>query len=102
MQLRYHVVMEKDQKDSIFRAVELTLIEKNDKERERFGGEIEKILTFVSDVQSIETNEKPGTSGRINVFREDKVTVESGKYREEMLTQAPNRFKQYFLSKKIL
>lgn len=94
--------MQKDQKDNIFRAVELALIEKSDKEKERFGGEVEKILTFVSDVQSIETDEASGTSGKINVFREDEVTVESGTFHEKMLAQAPNRFKQYFLSKKIL
>ena len=94
--------MEAEQDDSIFRAIELALIEKSEEERMRFGGEVEKILAFVSDVQLISTGEVQESTGRTNVFRDDVVTVESGMYRAEMLLQAHERFKKYFLSKKIL
>ena len=94
--------MGKKQKNSIFRAVELALIEKNDNEKARFGKEVEKILKFVSDVQSISSEEVPDKNGKVNVFRKDKIAVGAGVYREKMLAQAPNKFKNWFLSKKIL
>lgn len=100
--IRYYIGMENEQSNSVFRAIQLALLEKSDEEQVRFGGEVEKILAFVSDVQSIDAEDVAGVVGSTNVFRDDVVTVESELYREELLAQAPNVFKQYFLSKKIL
>ena len=94
--------MKKKKDGNIFHAIELSLLEKSEKERIHFSDEVEKILTFVSDVQSVTSEEISNTNSRVNVFREDKVTVEAGVYREHMLAQAPNKFKNWFLSKKIL
>ena len=94
--------MEEKKDHGISRAIELSLLKKSGDEQTRFSDEIEKILTFVSDVQAISSEEMPDKDSKVNVFREDKVTVEAGVFREEMLTQAPNKFKNWFLSKKIL
>ena len=92
--------MEKE--DGIVRAVRLSLLEKPEAEREQFRVEVERILAFVEDVQSIDTGDSGGAVGRVNVFREDAVTVPAGMYRERMLEQAPARYKEWFVSKKIL
>ena len=88
--------------DAIMRAVRLSLLEKPEAERERFSVEVERILAFVEDVQSIDTENTGDAVGRVNVFREDAVTVPAGEYRERMLAQAPARYKEWFVSKKIL
>ena len=91
--------------DAIDRAVRLSLLEKSEEERKKFHTEIEKILAFVDEVQSVDipsdVDEKQHI-GRVNVFRDDVVTVPAGTYREALLTQAPARHKDWFLSKKIL
>lgn len=84
------------------RAIGLALLEKSADERARLSGEVEKILAFVSEVQSVETGAGEQDDGKVNVFRDDVVSVEAGVYRERMLAQAPMSFKQWFLSKKIL
>lgn len=93
----------KEKKDSgIFHAVDLALLEKSREEKIHLSNEVEKILAFVSDVQTINTEEEADSIDRINIFRDDTVIVEAGIYRDRMLAQAPNTFKQWFLSKKIL
>ena len=94
--------MEEKKGDGISRAIELSLLKKSEDEQTHFSDEIEKILKFVSDVQSISSEEVPDKNRKVNVFRKDKVTVEAGVYQEKMLAQAPNKFKKWFLSKKIL
>ena len=90
------------QDDGVVRAIGLALLEKNADEQERLRSEVEKILAFVGEVQSVATDGVVHDGGVVNVFRDDVVTVEAGQYREEMLAQAPASFKQWFLSKKIL
>ena len=94
--------MKKNKDDGIFRAIQLSLLEKSPKERLRFSDEVKKILTFVSEVQSVDTKEITDGEVKVNIFRDDAVTVKSGAYRAHMLEQAPNIFKNWFLSKKIL
>ena len=84
------------------RAISLALLEKDAEARERLEGEVEKILTFVGEVQSVKTAGAVQDDGKVNVFRDDVVTVEAGVYREDMQAQAPASFKKWFLSKKIL
>lgn len=84
------------------RAIGLALLEKSADEYARLSGEVEKILAFVSEVQSVDVAAEEQDEGVVNVFRDDVVTVESGMYREQLLAQAPMSFKRWFLSKKIL
>ena len=88
--------------DGVKRAIGLALLEKDAEAEAWLEGEVEKILAFVSEVQSIATNDATQDNGKVNIFRNDVVTVEAGEYREKMLAQAPGSFKQWFLSKKIL
>ena len=91
-----------DAAHGVKRAISLALLEKDAEARERLEGEVEKILVFVGEVQSVTTDAVAQDDGKVNVFRDDVVTVEAGEYREDMLAQAPASFKQWFLSKKIL
>ena len=84
------------------RAIGLALLEKGMDESIRLSGEVEKILAFVSEVQSVEVDEVGQGDELVNMFRDDVVVVEAGVYREKMLAQAPMSFKRWFLSKKIL
>ena len=94
------------QADDVARAIALALLEKTADEQARLSGEVEKILAFVSEVQSVATDDAGDGAARgeerVNVFRDDAVTVEAGRYRDAMLARAPASFKQWFLSKKIL
>ena len=91
-----------DAAHGVKRAISLALLEKDAEAQERLAGEVEKILAFVGEVQSVATDNTTQDDGRVNVFRDDAVTVEAGEYREGMLAQAPASFKKWFLSKKIL
>ena len=93
---------EDDAARGVKRAISLALLEKDADARERLEGEVEKILAFVGEVQSVATDNTAQANGKVNVFRDDVVTVEAGVYREDMLAQAPASFKKWFLSKKIL
>lgn len=84
------------------RAIGLALLEKDADATAQLSSEVENILAFVSEVQSVEAGEVEQDGGAVNVFRDDVVTVEAEKYREGMLAQAPASFKRWFLSKKIL
>ncbi len=93
---------EDDAARGVQRAISLALLEKDAEAQDRLEGEVEKILAFVGEVQSVVTDSVAQDDGKVNVFRDDVVTVEAGEYREDMLAQAPASFKQWFLSKKIL
>lgn len=94
----YYVYM-KD--DDISRAIRLCLFEEGHADQS-LHDEVSKILSFVADVRSVDTDTDAVSSGAVNVFRDDVVTVSQGAFRDHMLDQAPSRFKDWFLSKKIL
>ena len=87
---------------AVGRAIGLALLEKDAEQHARLSEEVEKILAFVSEVQSVEVREVLQGEELVNVFRDDAVSVEAEVYREKMLEQAPMSFKRWFLSKKIL
>ena len=91
-----------DAAHGVRRAISLAMLEKDAEARERLEGEVEKILAFVGEVQSVATDNAAQDDGKVNVYRDDAVTVEAGVYRDDMLAQAPASFKKWFLSKKIL
>lgn len=88
------------EEDAIVRAMRLALLERKEEEQQALHADIENILSFVMSVQSVDTALSEDAPGKKNVFRDDAVTVPAGLYREQMLRQAPNRFKDWFLSKK--
>ena len=88
--------------DDIFRAIQLSYLNRDEKECAALHTDVEKILSFVAAVRSIDTPATATSSARVNVFRDDVVTIPAGTYREQMLARAPETFKNWFLSKKIL
>lgn len=88
--------------DDIARAIKLSLIHRSEKEEEQLHDEVEKILGFVQQIQQMEVQDIPQKDKRCNVFREDAVTVPGGMWKETMLAQAPQRIKDWFVTKKIL
>ena len=90
------------QEDPISRAIRLALLEKNDTERDALRADVERILEYTAAVRELSADAENGDPRKVNVFREDAVTVPAGMYREHMLAQAPKHFRQWFLSKKIL
>ena len=90
------------QHDAISRAIQLSLLEKNDEEQKALYKDVENILDFIADVRKLSATTESGTRQRVNVFREDVVTVPAGTYREQILANAPKHFRHWFLSKKIL
>ena len=88
--------------DHIFRAIQLSLLEKDKKEQAAFHTTIERVLSFVAAVADVDLPKQQSSPERVSVFRDDVVTVPRGTYREPMLAQAPAKHLQWFLSKKIL
>ena len=88
--------------DPTARAIQLALLEKNTTEREALRADVERILEFVTGVQKITVPAENAAPRRVNVFRDDVVTVPDGLYRGRMLARAPKHFRHWFLSKKIL
>lgn len=87
--------------DAISRAIRLALLDAGTAHTS-LRDDVEKILSFVADVQSVDTSLSAGSVGVENVFRDDAVTVKPGSFRDAMLSQAPVRHKNWFVSKKIL
>ena len=85
--------------DVVGRALKLSLLSTASPDALR--DEVEQVLAFVAEVQSVEGESTP-VSVRENVFREDTVTVAPGTYTEVALALAPQHYKSWFLSKKIL
>ncbi len=72
-------------------------------ETEKFRGQLSAILDFVGKLKEVDTAEtKPlnQTTGLKNVFREDVVIPSFSQ--EEVLLNAPEKFKGYFKTKMIL
>lgn len=65
--------------------------------------EIESILGYVSEVQSIAAEEsEPEAGEHRNVVRDDGALHESGMYTEAILDNAPNREQNYIKVKRII
>ena len=87
--------------DDVGRAVRLSLLGREGRTKETFAREVQGILSFVDDVRTIETGGAT-ERGKKNVLRDDTVTVSEGGHREMFLGQAPSRFKNWLVSKKII
>ena len=78
------------------------LQEKIKKNKEDIFESVQKIIHFVDDVKKIDTKNINNTNKRKNVLRADVITVPSGTFKEKMLALAPKKYKDWFLSKKVL
>ena len=87
---------------NIARAILLSLIKKSEVEQEKLLTEVESILNFVADIQSIKNTGGYSINSGTNVFREDVISVQDKEFKEKMLTQAPVKFKDFIVSKKVL
>jgi aspartyl-tRNA(Asn)/glutamyl-tRNA(Gln) amidotransferase subunit C len=69
---------------------QLSRLQLSEGEKERFGAEIESILSYVSEIQSIAAQEPTKTAGEVrNVMREDTTPHESGIHTDTLVPLAP-------------
>jgi aspartyl-tRNA(Asn)/glutamyl-tRNA(Gln) amidotransferase subunit C len=89
--------------EEVEKLARLARIELSDEEKSTFSGEIDAILSYVSDIQklgaSVDVRE---VSSVRNVLREDTDAHESGAYTEAILKEAPAREGNYVRVKRIL
>lgn len=97
-------------KDEVLKLARLARINISESEAESLTHEFESILGYVSEVKSAQTQSISGSGDAVrpqdlsvyNIFREDTPTHESGKFSEQILSQAPSREGDYIKVKKIL
>lgn len=81
----------------------LARLELSDKEADALAGEVESILGYVSEIQTVATEESKLTAGaHRNVVREDGTPHDPGIYTEAILGEAPNREGSHIKVKRIL
>ncbi len=92
------------QKEDILRLAALSRIRISDTEAESLLGDIESVLSYVSEINAITANTEitKKVGPRFNVFRDDVVTNEGDSNTETLLSEAPKRKDRYVLVKKIL
>ena len=88
--------------DAIHRSLSLSLLKRKPGEHEKLEEDIAHILSFVQSIQTVVIDEPVSFSKKKNIMRDDVVTTPPGTYQDQFLNQAPKRFKDWFLSKKIL
>ena len=92
--------------DEVKHLANLARIELTDKELTDFTKEMSDILSYVSKVQALVSDQgeesEPALGARFNVFRKDEVTNEADKYTEVLLAEMPQKQGRYLEVKKIL
>lgn len=92
------------ERKEVEKLIELELVDMSDAEIEQFRGEIDSILGYVSELQTLSSGEErePQVGELYNVMREDINPHESGIYTEAILKELPQREGEYVKVKKIL
>ncbi len=92
------------EKEDILHLARLARIGIDDKEAESLKADIESVLSYVSDINSITADMKLSkkVGARYNIFRDDVVTVEAGRYTDALLHEAPKVSGKHVQVKKIL
>lgn len=92
------------EKEDILHLARLSRIAIDDVEASALLKDIDAVLAYVSEVNSIaaETGVTKKVGARYNVFREDEVTTKEREYTETLLKEAPKRKDDYLQVKKIL
>lgn len=83
----------------------LARLELSQEEKEKYLGQLEKILEYVDLLKKIDTKDIEPTSHALkleNVWREDKLEAASDEVRERLLSNAPDREDDYFKVKKVI
>lgn len=91
-------------KEEVQKLADLSLLAVTEQELERFTGEIDGILNYVSELSTLtaEHDATPAVPELRNVMREDANPHEPGLYTEALLAAAPDRKDGYVRVKKIL
>ncbi len=93
------------ERKEVEKLIELELVDMSDAEIKQFRGEIDSILGYVSELQTLSSGEgerEPQVGELHNVMREDIHPHESGIYTEAILKELPQREGEYVKVKKIL
>ena len=81
----------------------LCRIELTNDEKKELSGEMDSILDFVNQIQTVNVGDKKESIGQLrNIMREDKNPHESGLYTKDILEEAPKTENGYIRVKKIL
>jgi aspartyl-tRNA(Asn)/glutamyl-tRNA(Gln) amidotransferase subunit C len=89
--------------DEVRRIAALANIGLSDTEVQQMTGELDRIVDFVEQLQSVDTKGVPPTdqvTGLVDVFRPD--AVHSDLTREELLANAPDQQDGFFKVKRVL
>jgi aspartyl-tRNA(Asn)/glutamyl-tRNA(Gln) amidotransferase subunit C len=91
-------------KEEIIHLGRLSRIALTETEITAFSGEIDAIISYVSDVQGMvaAATDVPTVGARYNVLRSDIVTNAPGEYTERIAAQFPRREKNYLKVPKII
>ena len=95
--------MTKITKEEVKKVALLARLELNEDEINNHAEQLEKILEYIKQLESIDTDEVPCTTRAIevtNVFREDE--KENFDCKKDLLELAPSRENQYFKVPKII
>lgn len=79
----------------IERLAELARIEITDAEKESFLGDLNSIVGYISEIQSVSNDALDVSHAHTNITRPDEVTVHPGEYTESVLQNAPARRADY-------
>lgn len=92
------------QKEDILRLASLARIHITDDEATHLLGDIESVLSYVSEINEITANTEitKKVGPRFNVFRDDVVTNQGDSNTETLLQEVPKRKDRYVVVKKIL
>lgn len=95
--------------DDIKKLAEMSRIDMPEEEMEGLIKDFDSILAYVGQVQEVSKlgkdealHENPGNYFLQNIMREDIATNESGKYKEDILANAPDTQNGYLKVKQIL
>ena len=89
--------------DDVRKVAKLARLELEDEEIDSYTEQLEKILSYVEELQKVDTENVPPTTRAVevvNVLRED--DVETTFVREDLLNQSPHREGEFFRVPKIL
>ena len=95
--------MTKITKEEVKKVAQLARLELNEGEINKHAEQLEKILEYIKQLETIDTNEVPCTTRAIevtNVFRKDE--KKNSDSTEELLGLGPSREDQYFKVPKII
>lgn len=92
------------EKADILHLARLSRIKLTDSEVEAFRSEIDSVLAYVSEINSItaDTALTKKVGARYNIFRDDVVTIAPDQYSERLLAEAPSLKGRHLKVKKIL